>query len=248
MEIYPAIQGEGTKTGELSVFIRLFGCNLRCSWCDTPYSINRKEAERALSPDEMSNLYRRFTPFALSQQVLADFPSIWRIVITGGEPTIHLPLILELGGLFHNAGRHITVETNGTIPPATEDFQNVDLWSVSAKLEGSQISTVPADARIVDFGAWAKFVGFSQFKFVITEPDRDLAEVRQILVDNPLMRFSPIILTPNGDLFFQNPAQYWDLYQTISTLTSGPEWDEFALSLKVLPQLHILFSGRKRFT
>lgn len=109
--IFHTIQGEGPFCGTPCVFVRLAGCNLQCPWCDTDYTSNRQE----MSPNE----------------ILHDVKALWNkdrwnkpglVVITGGEPFRQ-----HLGGLFGvltNAGFHIQVETNGTLPPSKEDRGN----------------------------------------------------------------------------------------------------------------------------
>src|SRR5580692_3464109 len=80
-EIFYSVQGEGILAGVPSVFVRTTGCNLRCSWCDTPYTSWKPEGA------EMSHN-------AILQRV-AEFPAARHVVITGGEPMI-APGIAEL--------------------------------------------------------------------------------------------------------------------------------------------------------
>src|ERR1041385_5243699 len=117
-EIFYSIQGEGMLTGVPSVFVRTSGCNLRCSWCDTPYTSWSPEGS------EMS--------IAEILDRAAEFSAARHVVLTGGEPMI-APAIVELSERFHDRGMHITVETAGTVfaPVAC------DLMSISPKLSNS---------------------------------------------------------------------------------------------------------------
>ncbi len=117
-EIFYSVQGEGVFTGVPSVFVRTSGCNLRCSWCDTPYTSWKPEGSDA-SID------------AIVESVTA-FPAAKHVVITGGEPMI-APGLVELSERFRALGLHITVETAGTVfaPVAC------DLMSISPKLANS---------------------------------------------------------------------------------------------------------------
>lgn len=249
MEIYHAIQGEGTKVGESSVFIRLFGCNLLCVWCDTKYSINMELARETLSEEEMKNLYTRYTPLDLAHKVLHDFPFVPNVVVTGGEPTTHLQLLLGFGQLLRNGGKHVTVETNGTImPDSAEGIEMIDLWSVSAKLAKSQATPELEKKRLVDWERWSLYPTNTQFKFVITNIEDDLQEILGILNEHPQLRFAQIILVPNGDIFLKSQSEGWDVYKKISALTDVEEWRPFNSSVKVLPQLHLLADGRARYT
>jgi len=121
-EIYKSIQGEGRLTGTESVFVRASGCNLRCWFCDTPYASWRPEGDDLAVAD-------------IVERVL-DF-DCRHVVITGGEPMLFAELI-PLCSELQSVGRHITVETAGTLylPVAC------DLMSISPKLAGS---APPAD-------------------------------------------------------------------------------------------------------
>ena len=114
-EIFYSIQGEGMLVGVPSVFIRTSGCNLRCSWCDTPYTSWNPEGDE-LGVDEI--LART-----------AGFTAARHAVITGGEPMIARDVV-ELSERLRERGMHITVETAGTVfaPVAC------DLMSISPKL------------------------------------------------------------------------------------------------------------------
>jgi 7-carboxy-7-deazaguanine synthase len=116
-ELFYSLQGEGSLVGVPSVFIRTSGCNLRCSWCDTPYTSWQPEG----------------TEFSLAQ-ILDEVQAhpARHVVVTGGEPMI-APEILPLTERLRALGLHITIETAGTV------FQPVacDLMSISPKLANS---------------------------------------------------------------------------------------------------------------
>jgi 7-carboxy-7-deazaguanine synthase len=116
-EIYRSVQGEGLLTGMPSVFVRTSGCNLRCWFCDTPFASWRPEG-RDLSADEI-----------IAQ--VEEWDTTY-VVVTGGEPMLFselIPLCTRLRGI----GRHITIETAGTLylPVAC------DLMSISPKFSSS---------------------------------------------------------------------------------------------------------------
>jgi 7-carboxy-7-deazaguanine synthase len=117
-EIFYSVQGEGSLVGVPSVFVRTSGCNLRCSWCDTPYTSWSPEGED-LSVDE---ILRRTMEFAPARHV----------VLTGGEPMI-APGIVDLSRGVRERGMHITVETAGTVFAPV----SCDLMSISPKLSNS---------------------------------------------------------------------------------------------------------------
>lgn len=101
IEIFKSIQGEGHYLGTPVVFIRLGGCNLHCPWCDTKNSWGDQGTEMSLS--EIRN----------KVDSIAEKSNIYRLVITGGEPTIHEDF-LELVSVLKIAGYSVNIETNGT--------------------------------------------------------------------------------------------------------------------------------------
>jgi 7-carboxy-7-deazaguanine synthase len=117
-EIFYSVQGEGGLVGVPSVFVRTSGCNLRCSWCDTPYTSWNPEG-KDLSIGEILD-------------GAAQFGTSKHVVLTGGEPMIALGIV-ELSRRFRERGMHITIETAGTVftPVAC------DLMSISPKLSNS---------------------------------------------------------------------------------------------------------------
>ena len=120
-EVYKSVQGEGFLSGTPSVFVRTSGCNLRCWFCDTPYTSWIPEG-RDLSVDAI-----------LAQ--IAEWETRY-VVLTGGEPMLQSELI-PLADRLKKLGRHITVDTAGTLflPVAC------DLMSISPKLSNATPSS-----------------------------------------------------------------------------------------------------------
>lgn len=100
-EIFYSIEGEGIRAGMPCVFIRLFGCNLNCSYCDTRYSCEGEE-NKVMSIQEIVDEVEHF-----------KCPNI---TITGGEPLIHSG-INKLLSVLVDIGYKVNVETNGSVVP-----------------------------------------------------------------------------------------------------------------------------------
>lgn len=99
VEIFKSIDGEGIRAGYPATFIRLFGCNLRCSYCDTPYGYE-------------GNDYKEMTVDEIVQECLCLKCN--RITLTGGEPLIHKDVNNLIKNLLVN-GFEVNVETNGSV-------------------------------------------------------------------------------------------------------------------------------------
>lgn len=116
-EIFYSIQGEGRLVGVPSAFVRTSGCNLRCVWCDTPYTSWHPQGKAY----HIAHILREIEKYPTRH-----------VVITGGEPLLAAS-IEELAQALRLSGKHITIETAGTIyrPVAC------DLISLSPKLANS---------------------------------------------------------------------------------------------------------------
>lgn len=101
----PTIQGEGPSSGRVASFVRLMGCNLSCSWCDTPWTWDATRFDLKAEGRTMSPL-----------TVATDVPRTPLVVITGGEPTLQRADLDELVGLLIDRGQRVEIETNGSQP------------------------------------------------------------------------------------------------------------------------------------
>ena len=100
VEKFTSINGEGTRAGELAVFIRFKGCTLRCSYCDTMWA-NEPECP-----------YKEETPEEILNYVLGT--GIHNVTLTGGEPLIQAGIDKLIAQLLIR-GRNVEIETNGSV-------------------------------------------------------------------------------------------------------------------------------------
>jgi 7-carboxy-7-deazaguanine synthase len=218
-EIFYSIQGEGGLLGVPSVFVRTSGCNLRCSWCDTPYTSWHPEGTE-MSLDEIVGQ-------------VAAYPAARHVVLTGGEPMI-APGIADLSNVLRERGFHITIETAGTV------FHEAacDLMSISPKLSNStpegpfrkqhdRLRMQPAILRrlmaVCDY----------QLKFVIAQPT-DIDEMRVLLAELQAPA-GKVVLMPEGiDADTLNTRGVW----------LAEVCREFGYRFS--PRLHVLLWGNKR--
>ena len=208
--------------GVPSVFLRLSGCNLRCTWCDTPYASWEPEGDDLMLGTVLADVRDRRAK---------------HVVVTGGEPMIS-PMIGLLTRRLRELGLHTTVETAGTVyQPVT-----CDLMSISPKLANSTPHKREA-------GKWAaqhdrlryqpevlkRLMGEFpyQLKFVVSEIE-DLNEIETIVEETGADR-SRVMLMAEGT--------------SVETISERAAWivevckrEEFRYS----PRLHIDLWGDKR--
>jgi 7-carboxy-7-deazaguanine synthase len=254
-EIFSSRQGEGLLTGTPSVFVRASGCNLRCWFCDTPYtswepegnnwSVEQiaAEVERLAGVGCISEAQCTARP-ASSQTVhfapLMHPTPIHHVVLTGGEPMLFAELV-PLCERLHAAGLHLTIETAGTVDQPVM----CDLMSISPKLASSTPSPEIA-------GAWSSRHERDrhrpavirrlmseyeyQLKFVIDTP-ADCDDVHEWLAEFPEADRSRVLLMPQGiDTARLSATAGW----------LAPHCDEHGFTF--CPRKHIEWYGAKRGT
>lgn len=179
VEIFETVEGEGTRAGFPTVFVRLFGCNLRCVWCDTTYSYPPDKADTVMTIEEIVGEVGRYRSR--------------HICLTGGEPLLYgdysLALIEALAGMERIDDLHI--ETNGAI----------DLAPFISKVTSSKVRYI-MDYKLPGSGEAGQMVheNFAllrkqdEVKFVIAD-ETDFHTARQVLEQYPteaLPLFSPV--------------------------------------------------------
>ncbi len=175
-EIFAALQGEGASIGRPCVFVRLSGCNLACTWCDTAYTW-RFEGDNRPHKDGVA-FDRAANQIVMSEEDVAETihqlgvsMPVHRLVITGGEPLLQGPALTRMLATLRalHEGWHVEVETNGSVPlPAALD-PHIHQFNVSPKLAHSGN---PADLALPprQLDAWTQD-GRAVFKFVVATPD-----------------------------------------------------------------------------
>ena len=224
-EIFYSVQGEGRLIGVPSVFIRTTGCNLRCVWCDTPYTSWQPKGAKWSLPNILGEVQKHPTEY---------------VVITGGEPL----LATEIETLSHELkrrGRHITIETAGTI------FKSIgcDLMSVSPKLanstpwrrQGGKFA-LPHERQRLNLPVIQKFLDNYdyQLKFVVAEK-KDFDEIAAILEQLEGVDRSRVLIMAEGT--------------TTARLRARGRWIAELCKqygYRFTPRLHIELYGNRRGT
>ena len=188
-EIFFSIQGEGELTGVPSVFVRTSGCNLRCRWCDTKYASWKPEGENVTINDLLDKV--------------CSYPAR-HVVISGGEPMIAKG-IKEFTHLLKESGKHITIETAGTVSP---NGIQCDLASLSPKLSDStpkegEINKEWIDrheSKRLDYGILSEWVNSYNFqlKFVVSK-EEEIKEIQNVIrrIEGKILP-QKVLLMPEG--------------------------------------------------
>ena len=221
-EIFYSIQGEGMLAGTPSVFVRTSGCNLRCTWCDTPYTSWKPEGPEMALDAILAEAGRYQAAHA---------------VVTGGEPMI-ADEIVPLTQALKESGLHVTIETAGTVDQPVA----CDLMSISPKLANS----TPHER---EGGRWAAqhdrlrcqpevlkklMAGYAyQLKFVVAAPE-DLGEIENILKETGADR-GRVVLMPEGT----DPLTLRDRSRWLAEICKRE-------SFRLGPRLHIDLYGNRR--
>lgn len=149
-EIFSSINGEGTRAGELAVFVRFRGCNLHCSYCDTSW---------ANQPDTP------FTPMDKEEILGAVLETgIRNVTLTGGEPLL-VPGVEEVIGSLGRNGLSVEIETNGSVDLLPFDgICHRPLFTMDYKLPGSGMEDKMnlRNVELLKKGDTVKFVAGSE--------------------------------------------------------------------------------------
>ena len=123
VEKFVSINGEGVRAGQLAVFIRFAGCNLRCSFCDTMWA-NEENVDYELNSVKELCEYVEET-------------GVKNVTLTGGEPLLQKK-VEELIGELTKMGLYVEIETNGSVD--LKKYKNINpppVFTVDYKLPGS---------------------------------------------------------------------------------------------------------------
>lgn len=124
-EKFISINGEGTRAGELAVFVRFTGCNLRCSYCDTMWA------------NEPGCPYEEMSPAQICEYVRST--GIKNVTLTGGEPLLQKDMDKLISLLISKCGVRVEIETNGAVDlrPFAELPEGRPLFTMDYKLPSS---------------------------------------------------------------------------------------------------------------
>ncbi|MBQ8053916.1 MAG: putative 7-carboxy-7-deazaguanine synthase QueE [Lachnospiraceae bacterium] len=177
-EKFISINGEGTRAGELAVFVRFVGCNLRCTYCDTMWA------------NEPGCPFEEMTPAQICDYVRST--GISNVTLTGGEPLLQKRMEELIGLLIRDCGVRVEIETNGAVDlrPFAQIPEGRPTFTMDYKLpsSGCEAQMLAGNFSVLQAQDTVKFVSGSR---------EDLERVAEIieeygLLDRCYVYFSPV--------------------------------------------------------
>jgi len=168
-EIFYSIQGESSYAGWPCVFVRLTGCNLRCTWCDTTYSFNEGQ------PTPLDDILAKVRSFETQL-----------VEVTGGEPLLQ-PNVLPLLTRLCDLGKTVLLETSGSLDIAPVDPRVVKIMDLKCPSSGETDKNRYANLR--------HLTQLDEVKFVIAD-QADYDWTRRIITAEQLNQRCSVLVSP----------------------------------------------------
>lgn len=183
-EVFYSLQGEASRVGLPTVFVRLTGCPLRCSWCDTTYSFTGGEAASIAS--------------VLAE--VAKYPAR-QVCVTGGEPLSQkecLPLLVALC----DAGYDVSLETSGALDVSAVDPRVSRIMDLKAPDSGEVGRNLWSNLDCLD--------GRDEIKIVIASRG-DYEWARDVVRQRQIDAICPVLISPAQGLLEARSLADWIL-------------------------------------
>ncbi len=216
-EIFLSIQGEGSLIGTPMVFVRLWGCNMACTWCDTRYS---------WAPEYHGKTrIHKYTSSELAGHLLANHSNVSWFNFTGGEPLLHwkglLPVVVQL----KEHDKLTCIQTNGKLFPHSLDILDKICMDIKCPSSGEQSNT-----KFI-----SKLRPQDDVKFVVAS-EKDWSYMEHVLNTNPTKAHIIIqpVLWENEDLSSYFARLRW----MVQKLKRSPLLQKE--KIRILPQFHQL--------
>lgn len=222
-EVFFSWQGEGPYTGLAQIFVRFAGCNIKCRYCDSAYSIKVSPQAKAYTAEKLIEKIK-----VLAEKNKRFFnnekPSV---SVTGGEPLIRVAFLKSFLPKLKKAGFSSYIETNGTMPDAMKE---IILYSDIVSMDFKFRSECGKDfwkehERFLKTAKGKVFV-----KCVITDKTVEDEIIRSAKIIKKVSAKIQLILQPSTD---RNRPKIQDLYKFKT------------LALKILPDVHLMTQMHK---
>ncbi|MDR3071818.1 MAG: 7-carboxy-7-deazaguanine synthase QueE [Endomicrobium sp.] len=231
-EIFFSFQGEALYTGVPQIFVRFAGCNIKCNYCDTPYSIAVSENTQLYTSDDLFvkilELYKNNR-----QKFTAGNPFI---AFTGGEPLIYSEFLKILLPRLKKEGFSIYLETNGTLSQKLKQIVKLcDVISMDFKLTSECGISFWKEHRKFLKIATDNATSETFIKCVITKNTNILEIKKSVSIINDIAKKTHLVLQPSVD---KNIPAIEDLYKFYT------EAKKLIPNVSLMVQMHKIYNIR----
>lgn len=217
-EIFESIQGEGIYFGEFQIFVRFYGCNLNCKFCDTKLYH-----------------YKEYKPEELLAALKAFKGKYHSISFTGGEPLLQKDFLKEIMPHTHKYGFKNYLDTNGTLPHALKEVINaVDIVAMDMKLPSSTGLCGFWDAHRSFLSLASHKENFIKIVVSNSATEEDLRKALQLI--NEVNKKTTLVLQPDSSEGYARVRKKIEKFRQICK--------QEGVNVRMIPQMHKLMHIR----
>jgi len=234
-EIFSSIQGEGKYTGINQVFVRFYACNMKCSWCDTPFSawgISKKFPHSDELIEEVKQI-KEYSADELAEEIQKAWSHCHSVSLTGGEPLVQTDFIMELLPFLKKLDYPVYLETNGVLYNELKSIINdIDFIAMDIKLPSST-------------GCKAYWKEHEKFLKLAAQKDVCIKTVISSQTEKEdIIRATDLTASINPDIFFTIQPNTFDLQNGImdKCLDYRDYCQEHLKNVRIMPQTHKMMS------
>lgn len=226
----PTIQGEGSSIGKKTLFLRMYGCDDKCLWCDTGYAWDGSEKPGAMTLNDICRELKE----------LSNIGGCKHVVLTGGNPCVHGSAMGDLLKILKKEGYSITMETQGTIIPKW--LYLADSVTLSPKPPTSGNPT--GSEAVQKFTGALDRLGIPYIIKIVVFDEADYDYFRNLCTS----------FAPDRDIWYVQPGNpvsegkfnFSDSVKRYEKLVKKTLEDSKLTNVRVLPQLHTWLWGNDR--
>lgn len=246
-EIFSSFQGEGLFVGSRQVFVRLEGCNLHCTYCDSLEAL-QKNPRYTVYGYETADEPERFDNPATPEEIAAHIETLDNasnsthrgISVTGGEPLVQADFLSELLPRVRRPNRLVHLETAGTLPDALSTVLRwIDVIAADIKVP-SATNEPPSTEATREFLARATRSDAQLFVKLIVSEATTPDEISALLEETAPGRETPVFLQPVTPLADGTPRPP-DL-RALARLQRAASVS--TQDVRILPQVHVALGAR----
>ncbi len=224
-EIFFSYQGEGIYAGIPQIFVRFSGCNIRCSYCDTKYSLSANNKKCRYSPEQLCAEILK----TIKNNKKFFFGKKPSISVTGGEPLIYSDFLSDFLKRIKKKQINIYLETNGTLP---EEFKKVyklcDIVSMDIKLKSACKKDLLSEHKQFLKTAYKKIF----VKIVISKNTRKEEFSKAVDMIGSVSRNIKLVLQPDSN----NIKDYGKVLEFYAVASAKIK------DVRILPQMHKIWN------